>query len=175
MPIYEFACSKCRVIFNFLSKRVNPKGSPACPKCGDRKLTRELSRFALLKGGSARTEEGNEGDGESPNEALPDLDDPKVAQAMSEMEREMEHLDESNPRHMARMLQRVKEIMPAGSVPKELESAIRRLEAGEDIEKIEAELGDVMDGVLMGNGGRSGSKKSRAPRPFSHDPGLYEM
>ena len=24
MPIYEFACPKCRKIFSFLSKRVNP-------------------------------------------------------------------------------------------------------------------------------------------------------
>jgi len=36
MPIYEFACPKCRVIYNFLSQRVNPGRLPACPKCGNR-------------------------------------------------------------------------------------------------------------------------------------------
>jgi putative FmdB family regulatory protein len=36
MPIYEFACPKCRVIFNFLSKRLNPEREPVCPKCGNR-------------------------------------------------------------------------------------------------------------------------------------------
>ena len=34
MPIYEFACPDCRKIFNFLSKRLQPAGPPACPKCG---------------------------------------------------------------------------------------------------------------------------------------------
>ena len=34
MPIYEFACPRCRRIFSFLSRRVNPSHTPACPKCG---------------------------------------------------------------------------------------------------------------------------------------------
>ena len=34
MPIYEYGCPKCRVIFNFLSKRINPERLPVCPKCG---------------------------------------------------------------------------------------------------------------------------------------------
>src|SRR5439155_9750716 len=38
MPIYEFACPKCRRIFNFLSKRLNPDDLPVCPKCGSRKM-----------------------------------------------------------------------------------------------------------------------------------------
>ena len=50
MPIYEFACPKCRRIFSFLSKRVNPNHLPACPKCGNKKLSKQVSRFALSKG-----------------------------------------------------------------------------------------------------------------------------
>ena len=45
MPIYEFACPQCRVIYNFLSKRINPDRSPTCPKCGNKKLTKQMSRF----------------------------------------------------------------------------------------------------------------------------------
>ena len=34
MPIYEFYCASCHTVFNFLSKRINTDGTPACPKCG---------------------------------------------------------------------------------------------------------------------------------------------
>ncbi len=39
MPIYEFGCPKCRVIFNFFSQRISPQlGLPKCPKCGNKKM-----------------------------------------------------------------------------------------------------------------------------------------
>ena len=50
MPIYEFACPKCRKIFNFLSKRPRPDHAPACPKCGNRKMTKQISPFAMPRG-----------------------------------------------------------------------------------------------------------------------------
>ena len=71
---------------------------------------------------------------------MPDMDDPRVERAMMEMERDMEHLDENNPKHMAHMMRKMKDIMPPGAVPKELDVAIQRLEAGEDPEKIEVPL-----------------------------------
>ena len=50
MPIYEFACPKCRRIYSFLSKRVKPDHLPACPKCGNKKLSKQVSRFAMTRG-----------------------------------------------------------------------------------------------------------------------------
>ena len=50
MPIYEYACPKCRVIFSFLSKRINPDRLPVCPKCGNKKMSKQVSRFAMTKG-----------------------------------------------------------------------------------------------------------------------------
>jgi putative FmdB family regulatory protein len=50
MPIYEFACPKCRRIFSFLSKRVNPGRLPVCPKCGSKKMSQQISRFATARG-----------------------------------------------------------------------------------------------------------------------------
>src|SRR5512139_11214 len=100
MPIYEYACPKCRVIFNFLSKRLNPDRLPICPKCGNKKMSKQLSRFAMVRGlkePAAKTE--TEGDGPP----APDFDDPRVERVMSELERDMEHMDENNPRHMAHM------------------------------------------------------------------------
>jgi putative FmdB family regulatory protein len=171
MPIYEFACPKCRKIFSFLSKRVNPEHSPICPKCGSKHLQKQMSRFAMSKGLKEPAAAGAEG--EEGKMAEPDFDDPKVAAAMNELERDMEHLDENNPKHMAYMMKKMKDVMPAGSIPKEMDEAIKRLEKGEDPEKIEEDMGDVLGGMLgedadeMMGGGMGGGG-------FSHDAGLYD-
>jgi putative FmdB family regulatory protein len=160
MPIYEFACPKCRRIYSFLSKRMNPARPPVCPKCGNKKLSKQVSRFAMsrkLKEPAAKPEMG----GDEP--PMPDLDDPRVERAMMEMERDMEHLDENNPKHMAHMMKKMKDLMPPGSMPKELDVAIKRLEAGEDPEKIEADMGDVLDDFM---GGPEGG--------YTKDSGLYD-
>src|SRR5688572_10611199 len=99
MPIYEFACPKCRVIFNFLSKRTNPDRLPKCPKCGNRKMEKQMSGFAMLRRAKEPAEASTGAEDGGPPE--PNIDDPRVMRAMSEMERDMEHLDENNPKHMA--------------------------------------------------------------------------
>jgi putative FmdB family regulatory protein len=167
MPIYEFACPKCRVIFSFLSQRINPDRSPTCPKCGNGKLSKQMSSFAMPRGAKEPVAEAGDAGGEGP---MPDLDDPKVARAMGELEREMAHLDENNPKHMARLMRKMKEMMPPGSVPEGMETAIKRLEAGEDPEKIEADMGDVL-GDFMGGPGEGGPGGGGA---YSRDAGLYD-
>lgn len=172
MPIYEFACPKCRKIYSFLSKRVNPSHSPICPKCGNKKLEKQLSRFAMTKGlkEAGGTAEGGEG------EPGPDFDDPRVAAAMNELERDMEHMDENNPKHMAHMMKKMKDVMPPGAMPKEMDEAIKRLEAGEDPEKVEAEMGDLLGGMdegdEMGMGGMGGFGGQGGS--YSKDSGLYD-
>lgn len=166
MPIYEYACPKCRVIFNFLSKRVNPEGSPTCPRCGNKSLSKQFSRFAMPRG-LKEPDPNPEGPGDEP---MPDLDNPRVERAMMELERDMEHLDENNPKHMAHMMRKMKDIMPPGAVPKELEVAIKRLEAGEDPEKIEADMGDLL-GDLMGGPDEEGGMGGPG---YAHDSGLYD-
>ena len=99
---------------------------------------------------------------------MPDFDDPRMARAMAEMEREMSHLDENNPKHMAHLMRKMKDLMPPGAIPKEMDTAIKRLEAGEDPEKIEADMGDMF-GDMMG-GGEGGA----AGGGYTHDSGLYD-
>jgi putative FmdB family regulatory protein len=164
MPIYEFACPKCRRIFSFLSKRLNPGRSPACPKCGNKKLSKQVSRFAMTRGLKEPAAKADTDGGEPP---MPDLDDPRVERAMMELERDMEHLDENNPKHMAHMMKKMKDLMPPGSAPKELDVAIKRLEAGEDPEKIEEDMGDLL-GDFMGPEGGSGESG------YTRDSGLYD-
>ena len=166
MPIYEYACPKCRVIFNFLSKRIKPDRVPTCPKCGNKNMRKEMSRFAMSRGLKEQPGGADEAEGGPPG---PDMDDPRVERAMMELERDMEHMDENNPKHMAHMMRKMKDIMPPGSVPKELDVAIKRLEAGEDPEKIEADMGDLLGDFMGGEeeGGPGGGG-------YSHDSGLYD-
>jgi hypothetical protein len=143
-------------MYNFLSKRVNPERLPVCPKCGNKRMQKQLSRFAMCRNlkESSGPDNGPEG---------PDFDDPRIARAMAEMEQDMEHLDENNPRHMAHMMRKMKDLMPPDAVPKEIETAIKRLEAGEDPEKIEADMGDLFGGMM---GGELGG--------YAKDDGLYD-
>lgn len=164
MPIYEFACPKCRRIFSFLSKRMNPDRLPVCPKCGNKKLKKEISRFAMPRG----LKEPAAGAGADEAPQGPDFDDPRVERAMMDLERDMEHLDENNPRHMAHLMRKMKDIMPGEAMPKEMDIAIKRLEAGEDPEKIEADMGDVLGDFMGGEEGGGGGG------PYTKDQGLYD-
>ena len=111
-----------------------------------------------LSEGSGPSEEGDSTAG---------MDDPKVMRAMAELERDMGHLDENNPKHMAHLMRKMKDALPPGTMPRELDVAIKRLEAGEDPEKIEADMGDVF-GDLEGGaaGGGTGG--------YTRDAGLYD-
>jgi putative FmdB family regulatory protein len=165
MPIYEYACPKCRMIFNFLSKRLTPDRLPICPKCGNKKMAKQVSRFAMSRGLKEPAAPGGAETGEGP---MPDMDDPRIERAMMEMERDMAHMDENNPKHMAHMMRKMKDLMPPGSLPKELDTAIKRLEAGEDPDKIEEDMGDILgDAMGGGEGGPGGAG-------YGHDSGLYD-
>ena len=170
MPIYEFACPKCRRIFSFLSRRTQHEKAPTCPKCGNHQLQKEVSRFAMLKGVPEPTAptQGPQGDAT----ALPDVDESRMERAMNEMEQAMNYLDENNPKHMAIMMKKMKEMMPEGTMPKEMDVAIRRLEQGEDPQKIEEDMGDLF-GQLMGDesGGTGGGGGGGG---YSRDPELYD-
>jgi putative FmdB family regulatory protein len=170
MPIYEFACPKCRVIFNFLSKRTNPDRLPVCPKCGNKKMEKQLSGFAMLRG--AKEPAGAAGD-EGEGGPMPDMDDPRMMRAMSELERDMEHLDENNPKHMAHMMRKMKDLMPPGTMPKEMDIAIKRLEAGEDPEKIEEDMGDILGDFMGGEDDEEGGAFNRGAG-YSRDSSLYD-
>lgn len=168
MPIYEFYCSDCHTVFNFLSRSVNTTKRPACPKCGKARLARKVSSFAISKG---RTE--TEGD----DEGLPDFDERKMEQAMAAIAQEAEGMSEEDPRQMARLMRKIYDSTGL-QLGEGIEEAIRRMEAGEDPEKIEEELGDVMEteDPLLGAGGKKLSRALRRRlRPPSVDDTLYEL
>jgi hypothetical protein len=60
----------------------------------------------------------------------------------------------------------MKDLMPPGVAPRELDQAIKRLEAGEDPEKIEEDMGDLL-GDMGGPPGSGGGE-------YQRDEGLYD-
>ncbi|HUT88656.1 MAG TPA: zinc ribbon domain-containing protein [Thermoguttaceae bacterium] len=173
MPIYEFYCADCHTVFNFLARRPNTTKRPACPRCGRPRLDRKISRFAISRG---RRESG-EGD-----DPLAGLDEARMERAMAEMAQEAEGISEDDPRQMARMMRKLHDAagLPLGQG---MEEAIRRMEAGEDPDKIEEEMGDLLEeDPLLGEGGSSpgeigGSLRrlSRKLKPPDVDDTLYDL
>jgi len=75
---------------------------------------------------------------------MPDIDEYRFEQAMSKMAAEAEHMDEEDPRQAARMMRQLYEATGL-KMGEGMEEAMRRMEAGEDMDQIEADLGDVLE------------------------------
>ncbi len=172
MPIYEFYCRDCHRVFNFFARRVNTTSRPSCPRCGRPKLQRQVSRFAVARGArEPASAEGGEDD------LPPEMDESKLERVMEELGREAESLDEDDPRQAAQLMRKLHERtgMPLSG---KMEEAMRRMEAGEDPDQIEQEMGDFLDddepllGVETGGRLRGLAKRLRAPEV---DETLYDL
>mgnify|MGYP005839946703 CR=1 FL=1 len=182
MPIYEFYCRDCHRVYNFLARRLNVETVPACPRCGRPRLEKRLSRFAIGRRRETAADDSAE---------MPGGDDAAFESLMGELEREAEHLDENDPHQMGRLMRRLceKTGMPLDGPMAE---AIRRLEAGEDPDRIEEQMGDLLDeysddalpseegNALRGPAGQAGRKVSardwvRRLKPPDVDDGLYDL
>ena len=175
MPIYDFYCRPCHRVFSFLSRAVDTARTPSCPRCGAPELVRRVSPFAISKG---RKEEPK------PAAREPDLDEGRLERAMEALAGEIDGIDENDPRQGARLMRKLFSAtgMPVGAG---MEEALRRMESGEDPEKIEDEMGDVFEedplGGLLGADDREGDEpkkglgRLRRMLPPTVDPELYEM
>lgn len=94
MPIYEFYCPACHVIFSFYAKTVNTAAKPLCPRCGG-ELQRRVSSFSVADGARRRR---------SDVEALP-LSTQRLQEGMQRLEREVTRLKDEDPAQARRMLQ----------------------------------------------------------------------
>jgi len=169
VPIYEFYCPDCHAIFNFFARRPDTTKRPACPRCRRPDLERRFSRFAISKGRSEPASEEDEG-------PLGDIDEAKMERLMAEMASEAEGMDEEDPRQMARMMRKLYEgagLRPGGAI----EEAMRRMEAGEDPDKIEEEMGDLLEeeDPLFAEGGSGLRGLSRKLKPPEVDETLYDL
>lgn len=56
MPIYEYGCPACNGHFQKLVQGFSDPPDLACPRCGNPRVQRRISRFATLKSEEARLE-----------------------------------------------------------------------------------------------------------------------
>ncbi len=163
MPIYEFYCVKCHMLFNFFSSSVNTEKRPLCPKCHKVKLERRMSQFATV-----RTR------GDQDDSGMPDIDEGKMAQAMNLLSQEAEHMDENDPRQAANLMRKLSD-MTGLNLGSGMEEALKRMEAGEDPEEIEQEMGDLLEGEEPFALGEKSSGKGARMRSPIRDETLYDL
>lgn len=169
MPIYEFYCPDNHRIYQFLARTLEAGSrTPKCPDNPQFRMEKRVSRFAMLKG-------LEEGAGEDP---FAGMDETKMEAIMADMERDMAGMDENNPdpRQLGHVMKKMTDML-GDKAPPEMREMIRRLEAGEDPEKLESEFGD-----LEGGEGEGGDLLSQTVKKFKtsfaapqRDPKLYEM
>jgi putative FmdB family regulatory protein len=162
MPIYEYYCDHCNVIFNFYSARVHTGKVPTCPRCGKEELAKQISTFATI--GKTR-EEGDE--------QFSGLDESKMEHAFETLIREAEHISEDDPKQMASLMRRF--TTESGiHLGESMEEAISRMEAGEDPEHVEQEMGDLLseDNFSLESMRKKVLRQRSQP---VHDEKLYEL
>jgi putative FmdB family regulatory protein len=121
MPIYEYRCADCRRRVSVFFRSFSAVGEPVCPRCGGTNLTRLMSRVAIHRGAAGDDDFGDDLGGDDEFGGM------------------LDGLDENDPRAMARMLRRMSDETGEPLEP-EMEEALGRMEAGEDPERVMAEL-----------------------------------
>ncbi|MDI6776360.1 MAG: zinc ribbon domain-containing protein [Syntrophales bacterium] len=162
MPIYEFYCKKCNTVYNFFSRSVNTQKVPHCPKCRAVSLKRQMSVFARVSGKKDEV-----------SDDLPPIDEAKMERAMAMLAGEAEKIVEGDPRQAAMLLRKLSDATGLNLGPG-MEDALSRMERGEDPEKIEEEMGDLLgeeEPFLLEARTRKGKKR---PEPRVNET-LYDL
>ncbi len=124
MPIYEYRCQDCNRYLSILFRSFSDVSSPRCSYCGSDRLSRLVSRVAVMRSEESRLE---------------DLADPS----------QFGDLDENDPRSIARFMRKMSNEMGEDLGP-EFEEVVDRLEAGQSPEEIESAMPDLAGGDDMG-------------------------
>lgn len=176
MPIYEFFCPDNNTVYSFLAKSLAYQNkTPRCPADPSFAMRKRVSGFAFV------------GRAKEPSAAAPgdDVDDAKMERVMAELERDMAGFDDENPdpRQMAHLMRKMSDLT-GEKLPGSMEEMVRRLEAGEDPETLEAEYADVLDAEGPGEDGEAGEGEGAAGQLRAlrrrllgpkRDPELYDI
>ncbi|MFO7936724.1 MAG: zinc ribbon domain-containing protein [Kiritimatiellia bacterium] len=134
MPLYEFYCQRCHIIFTFRSMKVRTGEVPVCPRCGC-DLKKEVSFFSHIVKGV--------------KDAGMNYDDDtcdRMDQVVAEMGDRMQVLENEggDPREAVSVL---RAMAKAGGVKfkSDVLEAMARIDAGEDPDKIDEMFGDVFE------------------------------
>jgi len=174
MPIYEFYSPDTNKLYQFFARSLAMRDkTPRCPDGETLRMERRISRFAII----GKAKETSDGD------PFAGLDESKVEALMSDMEREMEGMSDDNPdpKQLGRLMRKMTDAM-GDRTPDSLKEMVRRLEAGEDPEKLEEQFGGL-DGDPEGGTSAAADAlwdtvkkriRSMKDQPV-RDPKLYEM
>ena len=166
MPIYEFYCPDNHRIYQFFARSLALREkTPRCPENPAFRMEKRISKFAFLKGAKE----------ESADDPFEGMDESKMEAFMADMEKDMAGMDENNPdpKQMGHFMRKMTDMM-GDKAPPEMREMVRRLESGEDPEKLESEFGDLGegDGADLFAKVKKLHAGLRAPQ---RDPKLYEM
>lgn len=162
MPVYEFYCKHCHMIFNFFSATIDTEKRPLCPRCRKIKLDRRMSVFSTLR------HRGGEDD-----MPLPDIDESRMEKAMNLLASEVDRVDDNDPRQAADLMRRFSDLTGLNLGPN-MEEALRRMESGEDPDQVEADMGDLLENEDPFSFREKISRMRRA-RPPGVDERLYDL
>ena len=123
MPIYEYFCQDCRRRVSVFYRTIGAAAvaEPRCPRCQGARLTRLISRVAVVRSQETR---------------LDALADPTM----------LAGLDEEDPRTLGRMMRQMSSELGEEMDDPEFTEVIERLESGQSPEEIEQSLPDLAGG-----------------------------
>lgn len=179
MPIYEFACSDCRVLYNFFSRKINTTTIPSCPKCG-KPLSKQISLFQAKSGSGTDSDPwGMANDGcDDDTAGAPDfnVNDERIASAINELGTKIERMDDTNTEKAAKLIQEFSQ-KSGIKFSKDVNEALNRMAAGDDGDDVAASFDEALSSenpfdTTIAPGTLSTKKRET---PFTKDPTLYEM
>jgi len=135
MPIYEFYSPDNNKLYQFLAPSISYRDkTPRCPDNAAFRMERRMSKFAIV--GKAKED--------TADDPFAGMDETKMESFMADMEREMGTMDETNPdpKQLGRFMRKMTDMM-GDRTPESLQEMVRRLEAGEDPEKLEEQFGGI--------------------------------
>ena len=162
MPIYEFYCDQCNVIFNFLSSRVNTSKIPDCPRCGKSEMSKQISTFATI--GKAKDES---------EDPFAGFDESKMENAFESLMKEAGNVNEDDPRQMASLMRKFTS-QTGMQLGDSMEEALSRMESGEDPEQVEKEMGELISEDDFSLDSMKKKVMKRVKKPV-YDEKLYEL
>ena len=107
------------------------------------------------------------------DDSMPPIDEAKMEKAMAMLANEADKINEDDPRQAAMLMRKLADATGISMGPG-MEEAISRMERGEDPDKIEQEMGDLLEEEepFLFEGKSKGGKKK--PRP-KVDETLYDL
>jgi putative FmdB family regulatory protein len=127
MPIYEYRCHDCRRRVSIFYRSFSAsQGQATCPRCGGTRLSRLISRVAVVRSEESR---------------LDDMADPSM----------LDDLDENDPKSLARWMRKMSDEV-GEEMPSEFGEVMDRLESGQSPEEIEEAMPDLAQDMDMGGG-----------------------